>query len=199
MPSHHIRQLFLTLLFLAGTSLLLLTSWPLPTNRYEWEVKSPVDTGADFAFALDWPAWMRPGEAGTAILTVKASNKDQSGRIAPVIIETRLEFAGVKIEPGSIISQPLGSTTSLQFRWRITALAPASQAGTLWIYAIVDTPGREPETVALAARSLEVHATGLRGIPYPIFRMVGVLLILIPFILFVIPIRQSRSLGNEAG
>ncbi len=157
-----------------GLILLVLTSWPLPANRFEWTTTNKTQS---YTFLLDWPAAARVGENRQASLTVSRNNPRDAAAEAAIVLETRLEFAGVQFDPNGSIRQPVGSSDSLIFHWSIRSLQSGKVKGTLWIYTVMPgNDGTEMQTV-LTARPLEFQSFGHRLLPSGLFRAAGSILV----------------------
>ncbi len=155
MPARPFRKFTAWALFTAGLALVLLTSWPLPSQSVQWT--ATTDSIA-YTFTLDWPSLVRVGENHTAVLVVKQMAASPAPSVSPTMLETRLEFNHLLIDPAGVISQPVGAAGVNEFRWSVTAWQAGKLPGTLWIYAA--TPDDPDMPQALAARTLELRAVG---------------------------------------
>lgn len=160
--------------FLIGLVLIVLTSWPLPAQTIEW---SSTSDAASYTFTLDWPALVRIGENHQAELTVTRKGSFSNDSIFSEVLESRLEFNNLQVDPSGMVTQPLGSTGMNEFRWSIKVWQAGQYSGTLWIY----TASLEDAGVhrALTARSLEIRSVGPGRSIVLILRWTGVLLVLL--------------------
>ncbi len=162
-----------------GLTLLVLTSWPLPTNRFEW---TAADKTRRYTFILDWPAAVRVGENRQAVLTVSPNFLPDAAAESAKVLETRLEFANVQIDPNGSIRQPV-SSSSLAFHWSIGSLQAGTPEGTLWIYTVMPgDDGGEMQT-ALTARPLEFRSFGHSLLPLGLFRAAGLIFVAVGLLL----------------
>jgi len=132
MPARPFRSFTAWLLFTAGLALVLLTSWPLPSQSIQWT--ATADSIA-YTFTLDWPSLVRVGENHTAVLVVKQTAASPAPSVSSSMLESRLEFNHLLIDPAGVISQPVGSAGVNEFRWSVTTWQAGKLPGTLWIYA----------------------------------------------------------------
>lgn len=151
MPFSPYRKLFAWVLFVVGLVLILLTSWPLPSESIQWTSDSG---GVSYTFSLDWPSLVRAGEIRQATLLINRSGLTSE----PVMLETRLEFNHLLVNPAEKITQPVSLSGVNEFRWELAVRQSGKSSGTLWIYESSLDDVVMPQ--ALAARSLEFRALG---------------------------------------
>src|SRR5574340_230315 len=155
MPVHSYRKTAALALFALGLGLVLLTSWPLPSQSVQWTAAAET---AAYTISLDWPLLVRVGEKHAAVLVVEQAATPTADSVSPKLLETRLEFNHLRIDPSAKVTQPLGSAGVNEFRWSIIAGQAGMSSGTLWIYAA--SPDETAMPQALAARTLELRAVG---------------------------------------
>lgn len=142
-------------LFAVGLGLVLLSSWPLPSQSVQWTAAAD---STSYTISLDWPSLVRVGENHTAVLVVEQAVASLKDPDSPKLLETRLEFNHLLIDPAGMVTQPIGSTGVNEFRWSVSARQAGRSSGTLWIYAASPDESAMPQ--ALAARTLSFHAVG---------------------------------------
>lgn len=176
MTQLHPQRFIPWVFFIFGLLFLALTTWPLPVEHSQWSAVSINSSNWDFSFTLDWPSSIRVGEPKTAILKVAQNN----GLSGDNMLEARLEFPELVINPNGTIVQPAGNQENpLEYRWSLTALQPGEVNGTLWIYLVSQDAEGDEQRDALVARSLELKASSIFGLSIPSVRWIGGILIII--------------------
>ncbi|HSV85879.1 MAG TPA: hypothetical protein VLH85_04850, partial [Levilinea sp.] len=125
---------------------------------------------------IEYPHSLRVGDADLVHLSFEV---DQEGRIPPtpqtggtplddeiievtdlydthnLVLEARLDLAGMQIAPQASISEPLRRGQALTFYWSISPSQPGTYRGNLWVYLnLVPKGGGELERIALVANRL---------------------------------------------
>jgi len=144
---------------------------------------------------LEYPPRIRAGDADIVRLTLEV---DQSGNITPtavvqgnvitgqvievpnlyethhVIVEARMDMAGMQISPADLTSQTLSPGQSVMFFWSIRPDDPGVYRGTVWLYLrFVDKFSGEESRKAVSAQTVEIEAVNLLGIPARVIRVAG--------------------------
>lgn len=185
-------------LSITGLVVLLWGSWPARqvtheiTYSYGKELALPVGWDGlqlppslkDGIFSLQWPAWIRLGDEGKIRLQLdgkppKPPCPDGDTDHLFTIV-SRLELPGVRIVPGSELSQPIVPCQPMIQGWTIRPSGGHKTWGTIWLHLGASglPPGSEPE-MAVAAVPLVIPVTSLFGLGGAQARLVGVLAILI--------------------
>jgi len=193
MTQLHPQRFIPWVFFIFGLLLLALTTWPLPVEHSQWIAESLSDPQVAYTFTLEWPQSLRVGEEGVAGLTAL---RDATGEPpAQSMLEARLEFAGLVIDPNGSIAQTAGGNSDmpLEYRWLITAHQPGKVSGTLWIYLVTQDAGGIEMRDALVARALDLEVSSIFGLPVLSLRWMGGVLIVISM---VVIIRQAHRWKN---
>ncbi|MEN4041794.1 MAG: hypothetical protein ROW39_05575 [Anaerolineaceae bacterium] len=136
---------------------------------------------------IEWPQAIRKGDADLVRLSFEV---DPEGRITPqvetggtrdddelidipdlydthnLVLEARLDLAGMQVAPHTSISEPLRRGQALTFYWSISPSQPGIYRGTLWVYLnLAPKGGGELERVALVAHRLEIEGRSVLGLP----------------------------------
>lgn len=145
---------------------------------------------------LEWPPRIRVGDGDRLRLTLMV---DSQGRITPsvetaghqvsgqpvtipdlydthnLLIETRLDLAGVAVEPQGVVSQPMLSGQPLSFYWSIRPADVGQLRGTLWIFLVmVPKDGSPVQRQTLLAPPVDIEAISVLGLPASVARWGGV-------------------------
>lgn len=146
---------------------------------------------------LDWPESIRVGEGDFIFLTLEV---DQNGVLTPtaqiaghavsgtplelpnlyethsLVVETRLDMAGLDIAPQGTMSEALHPGQIAQFAWSIIPNETGIYRGMLWLYLnIVPKSGGELDRRMLLARQMEIEAVNVLGLPVKVMRWTGIL------------------------
>lgn len=192
MLPHPYRKAAAWALLAVGVGLVLLTSWPLPSQSVHWTVAAD---SASYTISLEWPSLVRVGEKHAAVLVVEQAAASMDDQSSPKLLETRLEFNHLIIDPSAKVTQPLGSTGVNEFRWSVIAGQAGKSSGTLWIYAA--SPDETDMPQALAARTLELRAVGPGRTALLSLRWLGaVLLVLGGFLLVRFFFINNKPVGS---
>jgi hypothetical protein len=91
------------------------------------------------------------------------------------LIETRLEFPGVRIFPNIIMRQPIVEGIPVRFVWNITPILSGNYRGTIWLYEIYqnDETNNELRKV-LATQRIQIIATSFFGLNCSYAKIVSV-------------------------
>jgi hypothetical protein len=134
---------------------------------------------------LEWPSVMRMGDSDRVRLTLEV---DDLGNLTPtamvagnqvagqtiqipnlyethnVVVEARLDLAGVVIRPEESISEPLTPGKSATFYWSVQPQHSGDFRGTVWLYFnFVPKNGTDISQRAVAAQLIDIHVTSLLG------------------------------------
>jgi hypothetical protein len=145
---------------------------------------------------LEWPPRIRVGDGDRLRLTLLV---DSQGRITPsvetaghqvsaqpvtipdlydthnLLIETRLDLAGVAVEPQGVVSQPMLRGQLLSFYWSIRPADVGQLRGTLWIFLVmVPKDGGPVQRQTLLAPPVDIEAISVLGLPAGVARWGGV-------------------------
>lgn len=177
-----IRKFIPWVVLVIGLFLIVVTSWPMPSDTTEWNISN---NSTQYTFILEWPSALRVGETRPTVLKVTRDGQNLPDMDAPSALEARLEFAGVQFSPNGSIVQSVGSSNTNLFHWSIAAGQAGNSTGTLWVYSIIPGSGANEERVPLTARPLEIRSIGHRLAPIHLLRWIGVLLLAAPvFLMF---------------
>jgi hypothetical protein len=148
-----------------------------------------------YLLSLEWPEAIRMGDSDVIRLTLEV---DANGKLTPtaeyaghvttgqtvlipdvytthnVIAEARLELAGVQIDPGGLISQPLARGQSVIFYWSIHPNSEGHYRGVVWFsLRFVPVDGGPESEQPLAAVPVEFDVTSLFGLKAGPARILG--------------------------
>ena len=146
--------------------------------------------------AMEWPPCIRVGDGDRLRLTLLI---DSQGRITPsvetaghqvkgqevtipdlydthnLVIEARLDLAGVPVEPQGVVSQPMLRGQPLTFYWSIRPQDIGILRGTLWIFLVmVPKDGGTVQRQPLLALPVNIEAISVLGLPANVARWGGV-------------------------
>jgi hypothetical protein len=144
---------------------------------------------------IEWPRAVRVGDAELIQLTFKldptvgvpsepetdASQNDDQIIVVPdlyrshnLVLESRLDMAGMQVSPQAAISETLRPGQDLDFYWSISPTQVGTIRGNLWVYLnIVPKGGGEIDRRALVAYRMEIEARSVLGFPANIARWGG--------------------------
>jgi hypothetical protein len=174
-------------------SLLLLSSsvWPLERVQHvipstlanslaaSPETEAPGSTETRL-LTIEWPRRVRVGDSDMVQLSFSVDPDGQlrdpnSGQIIEIpnlydthnlVLEVRLDIAGLQVAPQATISEPLRAGQSLIFYWSISPIQAGTYRGNLWVYLnIVPKGGGEIDRRALVAYRMEIEGRSVLGLP----------------------------------
>ena len=145
---------------------------------------------------LEFPPEIRAGDSERVRLTLEV---DDLGKIIPtaetggnvitgetiailnlyeshhVIVEARLDMAGMEVSPPDLSSQTLAQGQSVTFYWSIRPAETGLYRGTAWLYLrFVDRQNGEESRKAVSAQLVEIEAVNLLGLSANLARATGV-------------------------
>lgn len=146
---------------------------------------------------LEWPSTLRLGDENRYIRLILAVAED--GEITPtvstegdaiiaepvqipnvydthnVMVEARLDIAGLAVAPDDLISLSLRPGESVTFRWNVRATEIGTYRGTVWLYIrYLPLDGGPESRDALKAMDIQIHSVNFMGIGGPAARIMGV-------------------------
>ncbi|HOD04530.1 MAG TPA: hypothetical protein PKH92_05745 [Anaerolineaceae bacterium] len=155
--------------------------------------------------SLEWPSRLRVGDSDIVKLTLEV---DASGNITPtaeiggheitgqpvfipnlydthdLVLESRLDLAGIQVEPSGSLSSPLQPGTTVTFYWSLSADHPGTYRGTLWVYLnLIPRNGGPSQQQVLLGKRLDIEAQNLLGLTGGAARTTGVIGAVFGFIL----------------
>ncbi len=155
--------------------------------------------------SLEWPSRLRVGDSDIVKLTLEV---DASGNITPtaeigdheitgqpvfipnlydthdLVLESRLDLAGIQVEPSGSLSSPLQPGTTVTFYWSLSADHPGTYRGTLWVYLnLIPRDGGPSQQQVLLGKRLDIEAQNLLGLTGGAARTTGVIGAVFGFIL----------------
>jgi hypothetical protein len=144
---------------------------------------------------LEWPASMRIGDKDTITLAFKVNNggnptPDPASEVNAegsngqsltnvfathsVMVEGRLEVAGMQVEPANPISASLLKGQPVSFKWEVSLPRAGSYECTLWLTLhFLPLDGSEASNQPVYARRIRINGTSLLGIGGPAARLLG--------------------------
>jgi hypothetical protein len=180
-------------IFLLFLSLLLLTGSVWPVKRVQHVITSTLAnslaTSSETEAAgstetrlltIEWPRQVRVGDSDLVRLSFSVDPEGQlrdpnSGQIIEIpnlydshniVLEVRLDIAGLQVAPQATISEPLRAGQSLNFYWSISPVQAGTYRGNLWVYLnIVPKGGGEIDRRALVAYRMEIEGRSVLGLP----------------------------------
>ena len=146
---------------------------------------------------LEFPPEIRAGDSDVVRLTLEV---DDLGNLTPtaqlggnvvsgetveipnlyeshhVVAEARFDIAGMEVQPGELISEPLAPGNTATFYWSIRPREAGTYRGTVWLYLrFVDKQNGEESRKTLSAQVVEIEAINLLGISGWFARTTGVI------------------------
>lgn len=168
---------------------------PQPTASVVQPTQSEASLVERRLVVLEWPEKIRVGDADRLRLSLEL---DEEGNLTPtavmggnevegtpveipdlydthnLVVECRLDLAGVEIKPEGRVSQPLRPGQDLSFYWSISPGQAGRYRGTLWIFLnMVPKTGGDMDQVALLAPQVEIQAVSVVGLPANVVRWGG--------------------------
>jgi hypothetical protein len=162
-------------------------------DRSDPEYQSTLNE--DRWLTLEWPQKMREGDTDIVHLildvdsegfitpTVSANGHTQASEPVKIpdlydthdlVVEARLDMAGIEIMPYNEIREPLIKGRPLFFNWRIRPGEAGIYRGTLWLYLNLNPKdGRSSERITLIAKRLEVECVTFLGLSGRWARILG--------------------------
>jgi hypothetical protein len=93
-----------------------------------------------------------------------------------VVAEARFDIAGLEVQPGGLISEPLAPGNSVTFFWSIRPREAGIYRGTVWLYLrFVDKQSGEESQKTLSAQIVEIEAVNFLGLSGSFARTTGVI------------------------
>jgi hypothetical protein len=91
-----------------------------------------------------------------------------------LVLEVRLDLAGMQVAPQAAISEPVRRGQALTFYWSLSPNQVGMYRGSLWVYLnLVPKGGGEIDRRALVAHRLDIEARSVLGLPANIARWGG--------------------------
>jgi hypothetical protein len=191
--SHRIR-IWIGFILLAIAVLILIWSF-WPTARFEQQITSSFGgslaglPGAESAgfmetrlLTIDSPRSVRVGDSDLIKMTFAvAPEVNQESYTIPdlydthnLVLEARLDLAGMQVAPGAAISEPLRRGQTITFFWSISPIQAGHYRGNLWVYLnLVPKGGGEIDRRALVAHRMDIQGLSILGLPAGIARWGG--------------------------
>lgn len=145
---------------------------------------------------LEWPARLRVGDSDTIRLVLEV---DESGSITPtaqieghetrgervnipnlydthnVMVEARLDLAGLVYTPTSEVIEPLLPGQSVVFFWSVQPQQVGKYRGTIWLHLhyLPKQPGGQESRLALSTQLVEIEAVNFLGLGGNAARVTG--------------------------
>jgi len=144
---------------------------------------------------LEFPPKIRAGDSDIVRLTLQV---DEAGNITPtaviggnvvqgevveipnlyethhVIVEARIDLAGVQVTPPDLSHQTLSPGQTVMFAWSIRPEQVGIYRGTVWLFLrFVDKVSGDEVQKAVSAQSVEIDAVNFFGISARVVRVVG--------------------------
>ena len=92
-----------------------------------------------------------------------------------VIAEARFDIAGMEVQPGELVSEPLAQGNSVTFYWSIRPQEVGVYRGTIWLYlGFVHKESGEESRKTVSAQIVEIEAVNLLGMSGSFARTTGV-------------------------
>jgi hypothetical protein len=181
---------------LLALALLILTWSFWPTARMQQQITSSFGDslsglpGAESAglietrlLTIDSPRSVRVGDSDLVRMTfaVAPGSDDQNTYTIPnlydthnLVLEARLDVAGMQVAPGAGISEPMRRGQTITFYWSISPIQAGHYRGNLWVYLnIVPKLGGEIDRRALVAHRMDIQGLSVFGLPADIARWGG--------------------------
>ncbi|HWQ83389.1 MAG TPA: hypothetical protein VN363_02415 [Anaerolineales bacterium] len=145
---------------------------------------------------LEWPARLRVGDSDTIRLTLEV---DETGGITPtalnagnetrgervnipdlydthnVMVEARLDIAGLTYTPTSVVIEPMQPGQAVIFFWSVQPQQVGKYRGTVWLHLhyVPKTPAGQEARMALSAQVVEIEAINFLGLSGNAARVTG--------------------------
>jgi hypothetical protein len=195
-------DLNLLAVFLIASVVLLAISWPLPREKTQLivsagqvgndEITQPALPFDTFMIYVDFPKGIRTYERTQASIKIAPDQWTLGDDVEKpgLMIETRIDLAGIQMDPSGIVSQPLTSKDGLSFNWGLEADQPGIYKDTLWIFLVnIDEGSSWP----ILAKAIEIRANEVLPITPAILRWVLGMVCLVAIFLLVVRIRRKQS------
>jgi hypothetical protein len=178
-------------ILLLSILILLWGIWPRPQQAPGIILSGP------WRLILDAPSLVRVGDTSNIRLTLEeeTGGQEQSGAATGaesarrvdleqlensdsphILVEARLEMAGMAVAPSGAILQPLPTNIPVDFFWRARPAKAGEYSGTLWLY-LQRTAGDGVQTLRepVLARQIEIKSRALFGLTGLQARALGML------------------------
>ncbi len=168
---------------LALLSLVVLTASFKPLGRVErsfaWH---GALEGRELAVDLPRAIWSGDGGRATLVLAPGVQVEPVQGNL---VLEARLELAGIAVQPQDSISEAVQPGQGVHFTWSLGPAPAGVYQGTLWVYLnTVPKSGGDADRQALLARPVKIEARDAYfGLPVRIVRWAGLLGLLLGLVL----------------
>lgn len=176
---------------------------PSPLPALTQEALFPTETGLppqpavneSRMLTLEYPPQIRAGDSDLIRLTLEVDDlgnltatAETAGQLTKgelvqipniyethnIVAETRLDMAGVQIDPSGAMSETLRPGQSLTFYWSVRAEEVGTYRGTLWFYLhFVPLDGGPEQRQALSAQKVEIEAVDFLGLKAQPARWLG--------------------------
>lgn len=190
-------------IFLIASVVLVAISWPLPRENTQLtvsagqvghdEIIQPALPFDNLMILIDFPKVIRTYEQTQASIKVVPERWTLGDEIEKpgLMVETRLDLAGIQIDPSGIVSQPLTSRDGLSFNWGLETNKPGIYKGTLWIFLVNIDEGK---SWPILARAIEIRANEVLPVNPVKLRWVLGMVCLVAIILLAVRIRRNQSI-----
>jgi hypothetical protein len=183
----YLRWLLGLLIFFLSISLLVWGSWPQSIDNRSVSINSaPAALPDERTLTLAWPAWIRAGDSGMVRLVLEplvqqASSAPSTGQTeSNVLIEARLDLAGIQYAPLGEVSQVILPGRPVLFSWELLPVQPGVYRGDVWIHVnLAPGSGGQGQRYVLTAQKIEIVTTGVLGFKSISARLWGTLGIII--------------------
>ncbi len=135
-----------------------------------------ASTYGNKSITLEFPSMLRLGEAGQAILLVRATDGENSLNASQVEsqydFQSQLDLPAIRVLPSGLQSSPDDPASGAEFSWMVTPLADGVFEGTLKVYASQGQalpPGESGELIF--AIPLAVKVQRVLGMPVGVARV----------------------------
>lgn len=179
-----LRRLAGTCLLLFSLALLAWGVWPTPTEHRSVSITAAELTGGtanpgsqiskeDYQLWLEWPRILRVGDAEEIRLSFEPASLENpldtsaASAVQPpsLVLQARLELAGMQSLPQGEIRQALTPGRSLHFRWELRSSRSGQFRGVVWIHLVgVHLADGNEVTNLVSAQRFETEVTSLLGL-----------------------------------
>ena len=161
----------------------------------------------DRLLVLESPTRIRTGDSDQVILSLLAADDRKQASSAEfeghaqinqttnlqdvydthnIVVEARLDLAGMEFTPGGEIAEPLRPNVPVKFIWSVKPEEPGAYRGTIWVHLrFIPLDGGDPTRQALTAQIIDVDAVNLLGLGGKSARVIGALGVVVGVILIM--------------
>lgn len=151
-------------------------------------------------FSIFWPEKIRTGASDTIQVLVEMdqdflSNDNLSLDAFYVNLETRVEMAGIDINPSGVMSKNILPGQKINFTWAIVGKIPGEYKGTIWLYLNLIPKQSSEKSIkkTLIAKPIKISVRNFLGLNLNIVRVIAYVVIFISTIAILFVIHKNKT------